>query len=324
MTFLFSCSWAVAACPSADMSGDCKVNYEDFALLSGHWLNAFDCNDLIEMASQWTTVGIPPDPPSTMVYIPGGEFEMGDHFEPEGYDDELPVHAVLVDAFFMSRYEVTNQQYCDYLNSAYPGQIKVVSDIVYALTDTGNSYPYCDTTTSSSSSRITWNGSSFGVVSGRESHPMVMVSWYGAVAYCNYYGYRLPTEAEWEYAARGGLNGNRYPWGNTISASLANYDYNIGDTTPVGSYPAGVNGYGLYDVAGNVWEWCNDWYDDVYYDVSPYDNPQGPASSDWRVLRGGCWTYVAVSCRVAYRYSFYGSPDFRSFYGGFRIVLDLE
>ena len=252
---------------------------------------------------------------------------MGDHFN-EGYVQELPVHAVYVDSFYMSRYEVTNQQYCDYLNSAYPGQIKVIGGIVYALTDTGNSYPYCDTTTSSFFSRITWNGSSFGVVSGRESHPMVRVSWYGAVAYCNYYGYRLPTEAEWEYAARGGLNGNRYPWGNTISDSLANYDFNIGDTTPVGSYPAGGNGYGLYDMAGNVWEWCNDWYDGNYYDTSPYDNPQGLASGNSRVLRGGCWLNLAYSCRVAFycrvaSRSYGNFPGFRDYGFGFRIVLDL-
>ena len=325
----------------ADINNDHRVDIDDLsdfaaAYLTEHtpdpnWNPACDIADpangdvneidALALAAEWLWSGAAPDP-NQWAYIPSGEFLMGDHFN-EGFPRELPVHAVYVDSFYMSRYEVTNQQYCDYLNSAYPAQIKVVSGRVYASTDTGNSEPYCDTTTNSSDSRITWNGSSFGVVSGRESHPMVQVSWYGAVAYCNYYGYRLPTEAQWEYAARGGLNGNRYPWGNTINSSLANYYYYINDTTPVGSYPAGVNGYGLYDMAGNVYEWCNDWVDGDYYDVSPYDNPQGPASSPdgYRVLRGGGWGYYEYLCRVTLRYGHF--PDYCRYNFGFRIVLDF-
>jgi formylglycine-generating enzyme required for sulfatase activity len=203
--------------------------------------------------------------------------------------------------------------------------------------------------------------------------PMVEVSWYGAVAYCNWRsseegyqacynlsdpnwscdfsksGYRLPTEAEWEYAARGGENSPyyRFPWGDEINHDYANYrangsaysydtspyttytyhpDWNDGIypyTSVVGSFAS--NGYGLYDMAGNVWEWCNDWYDRNYYDVSPYNNPQGPASSpdDCRVLRGGSWDINAGYCRVAHRYD-YGYPDARSYVHGFRIVLDLN
>ncbi len=137
---VFSGSLAVAGCPSADVSGDCVVDYEDFALLSGEWLNVYDSNDLIVMANQWLTgdANIPGD----MVYIAGGEFEMGDHFDPEGNDDELPLHPVLVDSFFMGSFEISNQQYCDYLNSAYPAQLKVVGGVVYASSDSGDSYPY--------------------------------------------------------------------------------------------------------------------------------------------------------------------------------------
>jgi len=363
---LFSCSWAAAGCPSADLSGDCFVDYEDFTLISGHWFNAFDCNDLAEMASQWLTEGIPPDPPPTMVYIPGGEFEMGDHFAPEGYDDELPVHAVLVDAFFMSRYEITNSQYCDFLNSAYPAQLKVVDDVVYASSDSSNSYPYCDTYNYETGSQIDFSDPNFSVVTkgGRDmsNDPIVVVSWYGAAAYCNWRsgqegyqacynlstwdcdftkkGYRLATEAEWEYAARGGEHSPyyRFPWGDTISHSQANYiakpDHFTYDVSPtsgyhpnwndvwpytsvVGSFSA--NGYGLYDMAGNVFEWCNDWYDGSYYDVSPYDNPTGTASGSDLVLRGGGWGYYAGMCRVASRIGYNPVSCGDAF--GFRVVL---
>jgi len=198
--------------------------------------------------------------------------------------------------------------------------------------------------------------------------PMVEVSWYGAVAYCNWrsseegyeafydlatwecnfskHGYRLATEAEWEYAARGGERSPyyRFPWGDTISHSQANYytnpcfytydvnstfegyhpTYNDGImpyTAPVGSFSA--NGYGLYDMAGNVWEWCNDWYGETYYSTSPYDNPQGSAIGyfHYRVARGGGWGSSAFHCRLAKRG--HGFPDSRTRYYGFRIVLDF-
>ena len=197
--------------------------------------------------------------------------------------------------------------------------------------------------------------------------PMVQVSWYGSVAYCNWrsseegyescynlstwdcnfskHGYRLPTEAEWEYAARGGLSGKRFPWADpNITHSLANYYASPGsytyDVSPTSGYhptwndgisypytaPGGsfsANGYGLYDMAGNVWEWCNDWYDSNYYDTSPYDNPTGPAGGPVRVLRGGGWYFDAYNCRVAIRLS-YCAPNDRGNGGGFRVVLDLN
>jgi formylglycine-generating enzyme required for sulfatase activity/Tol biopolymer transport system component len=270
-----------------------------------------------------------------MVYIPGGEFEMGDHHD--GMSISLPVHSVYVDSFYMSRYEITNQQYCDFLNNVNSeGLIEVSGGVVYP---NGGGNAYCDTTDSSSYSRITWNGSDFGVVSGKEDHPMVRVSWYGAVAYCDYYGYRLPTEAEWEYAGRGGEHSPyyRYPWGNTMNGSKANYlssgDPHEGtppESTPVGYYDGGqiptgtdmANGYGLYDMTGNVFEWCNDWYSETYYqecdDIGRVDNPEGPASGTYRVLRGGSWGDSVDGCRVAYHGHNY--PNRLDYYYGFRVA----
>ena len=180
-----------------------------------------------------------------MVFIPAGEFQMGDAFG-EGTSAELPVHTVYVDGFYMDVCEVTNQQYATALNWALAqgGLISVSGGMVYQA---GGGHPYCHTNTSWSISRITWDGNEFGVVAGKEHHPMAAVSWYGAAAYCNWRsameglgvcynlstwecdfdaaGYRLPTEAEWERAARGGAAGHRYPWSDqdTVQQARANY-----------------------------------------------------------------------------------------------------
>jgi formylglycine-generating enzyme required for sulfatase activity len=344
--------------------------------------------DLADFAGFQRVFGTSTIPPG-MVLIPAGEFQMGDTFT-EGYADERPVHAVYVSPFYMDRYEVTNAQYAAGLNWAWAqgGLITVSSGVVYQY-GSGTSFPYCDTDEASPYhfSRITWDGSTFGVVAGKEDHPMVMVSWYGSVAYCNWRsamehkplcydrihenppnwdcnfgiaGYRLPTEAEWEKAARGGVAGRRFPWSDTdtIQHVRANYRSVGGesyDTSPTegyhpcwgsGSQPytslvgffdgsmrykadygwpgsptsyqtaSGANGYGLHDMAGNVFEWCNDRYSSMYYSSSPYSNPTGPASGSSRILRGGCWNGPASHCRVAGRY--YGMPDFRGPYLGFR------
>ena len=352
IVFMLSCVPAFADCPSADLTGDCFVDFEDFALMANQWLTTDPCV------------------PGDMVYIPDGNFVMGDHHG-DGWSDELPVHAVLLDAFFMSRYEITNQQYCDYLNSALgSGSIYLSSNVVYG---TGNNQGYCDTSASRPYSQIVYSGGVFtvGTKDGRDmsDDPMVQVSWYGSVAYCNWrsgeegyeacydlstwdcnfskHGYRLPTEAEWEYAARGGENSlyYRFPWGDTISHSQANYyadpcgySYDVNPTegfhpdcndgiypytAPGGSFSA--NGYGLYDMAGNVYEWCNDWYGGGYYTWckdtcgEPCPNPTGPDSESRRVFRGGSWDYFAYNCRVAYRGGIY--PVYRYNYRGFRVVL---
>jgi sulfatase modifying factor 1 len=303
-----------------------------------------------------------------MALIPGGQFQMGDNLGDYYYEDEIPVHTVTLDSFYMGKYEVTNGQYCDYLNSGLSrGLITVTSGIVYKA-GSGTSYPYCDTSTSSSYSQIAYSGGVFSVrtKNGRNmaNDPMVQVSWYGAAAYCNWrsqqegkeqcynlstgncdfskHGYRLATEAEWEYAARGGLAGRRFPWGDTISHSQANYyacpsgsTYDVNPTqgshptwddgifpytSPVGSFP--VTGYGLYDMVGNVWEWCNDWYLSSYYSSSPTNNPTGPPSGTDRVFRGGGWDDNAFRCRLANRSNY--TPSRRDYYFiGFRLSLDF-
>lgn len=337
-------------CPEADLTGDCSVDFKDFAL----------------MASQWLAGALPI--PDGMVRILGGTFEMGDNLG-DGWPNELPVHRVYLDFFMMSRFEVTNRQYCDFLNSTLSsGRIEVHDGTVYAV---GDDHPYCDTKEAGSESRIIFTGIEFSVEANKQNHPMVMVSWFGAVAFCNWRseqegfeacydlqtwtcdftktGFRLATEAEWEYAARGGLSGKRYPWGDSIVPSQANYrdtdgPYATGDypwTTPVGFYDgrlrqkadfnwpgsqpsyqttSGVNGYGLSDMAGNVREMCNDQYHLNYYESSPAVDPKGPAGRLYRVIRGAYWTLSETRCRVSYRN--YLTPSSRSDGIGFRLVLD--
>ena len=313
-----------AECPSGDVTGDCKVNLADLAVI----------------ASQWLTEGVRD---IVFVDIPSGTFQMGDSFN-EGRSRERPVHTVTLSSFRMSKDQVTNAQYAEYLNAAdADGLIKVSGGIVYAALDSSNSEPYLDTHNADFSySQIDYTGT-FTVrsKSGRDmsNDPVVGVGWYGAKAFCDYYGYRLPTEAEWEYAARGGLSGNRLPWGDTITHSQANYyssssySYDISPTrgfhptwndgiypytSPVGSFAA--NGYGLHDMSGNVWEWCADWYSSSYYSISPGTNPTGPATGSYRVIRGGSWVDDAYNCRVADRYRYY--PYYRYDYSGFRVCLD--
>lgn len=229
-----------------------------------------------------------------IVEVPAGDFLMGStNANVSGDRDEKPQHKVYLDAFLMDRTEVTNAMYAKCVAA---GACKAPSNI---SSSTRSKY-YDDTQYA--------------------NYPVIYVSWDAAQAYCKWAGGRLPTEAEWEKAARGPSTGSgdgrTFPWGNERpDAQRSNFDGNVGDTTPVGAYPAGASPYGALDMAGNVWEWVADWYQ--YYASASARNPQGPSSGQYRVLRGGSWDDDWGFVRAANR-EWWSGPNDGVFYIGFR------
>ena len=254
------------------------------------------------------------------ISIPGGTFQMGDT-ENAGYSDEKPVHTVTLSGFEMSVYEITNVQYAKYLNDALKsGDITATSESVKGAKGiyTGQEYIYLAGYGSDYPDArcwITYATGTFTVETGKENYPVVWVTWYGSKAFAEFYDMDLPREAEWEYAYRGG---KQYKYGTddgTLSTTKANYwDNGIHHPLNVGSYPA--NPFGLYDMSGNVWEWCADWYGP--YSSGSATNPTGALTGSFRVGRGGCWISNVNYCRSAYRN--YGDPDSRRDIVGFRVV----
>ena len=246
-----------------------------------------------------------------MVLSPAGEFQMGSN---DGYDDEKPGHTVHVDAFYMDKYEVTNAQYKRFVDANPQWRKDRIEDRFHH----GDYLKH-------------WNGNDYPA--GKADHPVVYVSWYAAMAYAEWTGKRLPTEAEWEKAARGGLAEKKYPWGDTIDASKVNY-YSSRDGSSsrvVGSYAP--NGYGLYDMAGNVREWCLDRYDPNFYEGSPERNPIPGGSIQFitdnykstrapYVVRGGSWRTNENGVRCARRD--YYTPAATSDTIGFRCVRAVQ
>jgi formylglycine-generating enzyme required for sulfatase activity len=252
--------------------------------------------------------------PVGMVLIPAGTFQMGSD---KGDVDELPIHTVYLDAFYIDEHEVTNEQYKKFVRA------------------TGHSEPeglgYTDIYGELKSNFKPWDDLSFN----QPNQPVVCVSWDDAVAYAKWAGKRLPTEAEWEKAARGGLVDMKYPWGddepddNKANFADRNTNFDWSDKSvddgyiypaPVGSYFPNV--YGLYDMAGNVWEWCADWYDETYYNYSPQRNPTGPDTGTKRVLRGGSWYRAVHTIRCAERVS--DVPTNSLNIVGFRCVKEIR
>ena len=236
-----------------------------------------------------------------MVLIPAGEFQMGSN---NGERDEKPVHTVYLNAFYIDKHEVTVGEYKRFV-------------------ETTGHQPLPE---------------SVARTSPTNQHPVVRVSWHDAMAYAKWAGKRLPKEAEWEKAARGGLIAQDYPWGDTIDISKANYNKNTKSgthderTTPVGTYPP--NGYGLHDMSGNVAEWCLDTYQRKFYAEAPRRNPVAGAENvqqaitnadvgkEKRVVRGGSWSFNAKSVRVANRLA--EKPSLLSSDVGFRCVRDIK
>lgn len=230
--------------------------------------------------------------PEGMALVPAGEFEMGaEDASIQSEADEKPQHIVFLDAFYIDIYEVSNARYSECVNSGAcepPGDQKYFNDPSYS------------------------------------QHPVVFMDWFQSQAYCEWRGRSLPSEAQWEKAARGGVAGRFYPWGSSNpDCALTNFWGKaggcVGGPSPVGSYSS--NNFGLYDMAGNVWEWVLDWYQVTFYSISPSSNPIGPESGFVRVVRSGSWGNSSVDIRISNRNSH--NPDNGDSNTGFRCVSSL-
>jgi formylglycine-generating enzyme len=256
--------------------------------------------------------------PTDLARIPAGYFLMG---AADAEDDQRPVHRVFVSEFSIGRHPVTNDEYARFVRETghAPPSVRGLPLVANGERDSmfrELAVPYV------------WEGSE--PPANRSSHPVVLVRYEDAVAYCDWLGaalsrrVRLPTEAEWEKAARGGTDGQRYPWGNEIDPSQGNFLADPSSkrqrgTRPVGTYAP--NGFGLYDVIGNVWEWVSDWYGRDSYGLGEPRDPRGPESGPMRIVRGGSWVNDEVSMlRCAYRHTV--PPDTYAYSIGFRIVCE--
>ena len=317
-------------CPDSD--GDGIPDQED------------DCPDIKGLASKNGC----PDAANHMVRIEGGWFEMGDTFG-DGESDEKPVHRVRVSTFLMDKNELSVGEFRKFIEATGYRTDAEKEGSSYVITSSGGW---------ESKTGVNWRHDARGNVrpGSENNHPVIHVSWNDAVAYCNWRskqeglrpvytisgssvsadwsanGYRLPTEAEWEYAARSGGKEYKYAWGNGSpkgnigdetarktysdwSVVWSGYSDGYVHTAPVGSFPQGD--LGLNDMTGNVWEWCWDWYGSSYYGSSPSEDPKGPSSGSRRVLRGGSWSYGPALVRAARRGR--GTPSYRDYYIGFRL-----
>jgi formylglycine-generating enzyme len=254
-----------------------------------------------------------------LAVIPAGPFVMG---ADDGAADERPAHTVDLDTFSIGVWPVTNQEYGRFVHeTGY--RAPAVDDLPLVVVAGGDER---ERAFRAAAGAYTWTGSH--PPAGRLDHPVTLVRWDDAAAYCRWLSkvlnrnVRLPSEAEWEKAARGGLEGRRYPWGNDLDRDHANY---LNDpamkashgTSPCRAYPP--NGYGLFDMAGNVWEWVHDWYDPGYYLASPDRNPPGPARGQFRVIRGGGWL-AAEPAMLTCSHRHQVPPDTYSYGIGFRVA----
>ncbi len=242
---------------------------------------------------------------SEMVLIPEGSFIYGSREDDKlARDWEKPQQTIFLPSFYMDIYPVTNRQYCEFLNQKKPGK-KGLDEWI----DLSGKWE-------EEKCRISKKRNNYVIETGYEEYPVIFVSWFGAEAYARWAGKRLPYEVEWEKAARG-TEGLIYPWGNTFDKSLCNsYEGGINHTTAVNAYPQGKSPYGCFDMAGNVWEWCADWFDDNNDKTGP--SLKGPEGGSGRVLRGGSWDVPSGGCRAAYRG--WAPPALRFDCCGFRLA----
>lgn len=322
------------------MSKCCSPESADMAVL-----RQSKVSQTIEPRLSRSTRIAPQESLGEFVTIPAGSFLMGDHWA-EGYpaDGETPIHDVKLDSFSMGTTTVTNAQFDSFVQQTRyrtTAEEFGISAVFYATFQGPRSAILHNVAS------IPWwlavRGANWRHPNGPDSdivhkpdHPVVHISWDDAIAYCDWAGTRLPTEAEWEYAARGGLAKKRYAWGNNLIVngrwncniwqgvfpSTNTADDGYLSTAPCKTYQA--NGYGLWQMAGNVWEWCQDWFSDEYYAASEYHNPMGPSSGEKRVLRGGSYLCHDTYCnryRVSARSS--TTPDSTSGNVGFRCVKDV-
>jgi hypothetical protein len=313
------CLCCFAVCPSADLTDDCFVGFMDVDALATQWLSGtpsgcaasdltgdcyVDFEDFAVLATQWLDAGMP-DPPG-MVWVSINDPGVDDN------GDSIPDHEGFSGK--MSKYETTNAQYCNFLNAAkVSDQIKVYNNIVYAKNDNNLFQPYYNLAgagytyngaTNGGAARIHYLGGSFIVDRDFENHPATHVSWYGATAFCNYYGLRLPSEWEWQAVADS--NGDyTYGCGTIIDNGKVNYydSTHPQGTTAVGAF--GTYGYGMADMAGNVFEWTTSCYfSNCIYGIL--------------VVRGGSWRYPSTACNVSQR-EYYYSPGAMGYDIGFRV-----
>jgi formylglycine-generating enzyme len=282
-------------------------------------------------------------PPPTLVPVPGGRYRVGDESKwSYPRDGEGPVHEVELPAFRIDAHSVSNRRFAEFADAT--GWVTDAERYGWSFVFLGllpDNFP-----PTRGVQGAPWWRQVMGAdwrhpegphsdVSARREHPVTHVSWNDAQAYCRYTGTRLPTEAEWEVAARGGLEGRPFPWGDELEPAGVHRmnvfqgqfpTTNTGADGYLGTAPVGAfapNGYGLFNVCGNVWEWCTDWLDPTYYSTSPVEAPRGPASGVLRVLRGGSYLCHDSYCR-RYRVSarFGNEPDSSSGNVGFRVASE--
>ena len=245
-------------------------------------------------------------PDDMIIHIPAGEFIMGTNSE-EANNDRKPTHTVYVDEYYIDKCEVTNAQYEEFILAGGYQHKTFWTEVGWDFIQKNQI-----------STPLKYGRNS---VSTEPDQPVIGVSWYEANAYATWAGKRLPTEAEWEKAARG-TDRRIYPWGNKMVFSKLKYFPHSAKLLTVGSFPAGASSYGVMDMAGSLWEWTADWYGATYYAQSPEKNPKGPDDGEYRVLRGGGWDSIRLQLQCTYRY--YDKENRRTYNIGFRCAKDAQ